>query len=68
MGIGCDKENFGLISSTRYKYVSTYVSTYARTMSMSMCSSMVLTVRGRVGFVEEGITLGWEHTVMMSGA
>ena len=27
------------------------------TMSMSKCSSMVLTVRGRVGLVEEGITL-----------
>ena len=41
---------------------------YVHTMSMSRCSSTVLTVRGRVGLVEEGITLGWEHTVMISGA
>ena len=58
--------DFSVLQATRAQ--STYISTYARTMSMSMCSSMVLTVRGRVGFVEEGITLGWEHTVMMSGA
>lgn len=41
---------------------------YVRTMSMSRCSSTVFTVSGRVGLVEEGITLGWEQTVMMSGA
>jgi hypothetical protein len=39
-----------------------------RTMSMSKCSSTVFIVRGRVGFVEEGMTLGREHTVIMSGA
>jgi hypothetical protein len=37
-------------------------------MSMSRCSSTVFIVRGRVGFVEEGMTLGREHTVIMSGA
>jgi hypothetical protein len=37
-------------------------------MSISRCSSTVLIVRGRVGLVEEGITFGREHTVMMSGA
>ena len=29
---------------------------------------MVLTVCGRVGFVDDGSTLGWLTTVMMSGA
>jgi hypothetical protein len=35
---------------------------------MSRCSSAVLTVNGRVGFVELGSTCGSETTVMMSGA
>ena len=39
-----------------------------QTMSMSRCSSMVLTVWGRVGLVDDGSTLGWPATVMMSGA
>ena len=38
------------------------------TMSMSRCSSTVLTVCGRVGFVDDGSTLGNDATVMMSGA
>mmetsp|Transcript_71493 Transcript_71493/g.167459 ORF Transcript_71493/g.167459 Transcript_71493/m.167459 type:complete len:206 (-) Transcript_71493:904-1521(-) len=38
------------------------------TMSMSRCSSMVFTVKGRVGLVEEGSTFGRLHTLMMSGA
>jgi hypothetical protein len=38
------------------------------TISMSRCSSSVLTVCGRVGFVELGSTLPCETTVMMSGA
>lgn len=29
-----------------------------------MCSSSVLAVKGRVGLVEEGRTLGSEHTLM----
>ena len=39
-----------------------------QTMSMSRCSSTVLTVCGRVGFVESGSTWGFPATVMMSGA
>ncbi len=39
-----------------------------QTMSMSRCSSRVLTVCGRVGFVELGRTFGAAATVMMSGA
>ena len=39
-----------------------------QTMSMSRCSSIVFTVWGRVGFVEEGSTFGSPATVMMSGA
>ena len=39
-----------------------------QTISMSRCSSTVLTVCGRVGFVEDGSTFGAEATVMMSGA
>ena len=39
-----------------------------QTMSMSRCSSIVFTVNGRVGLVDEGITLGCPHTLMMSGA
>src|SRR4051812_29564955 len=35
---------------------------------MSRCSSMVLTVNGRVGFVDEGRTFGSPATLMMSGA
>jgi urease subunit alpha len=38
------------------------------TINMSRCSSRVLTVCGRVGLVELGITFGCEATVMMSGA
>ena len=38
------------------------------TMSMSRCSSMVLTVYGRVGLVEDGSTLGRLMARMMSGA
>ena len=37
-------------------------------MSMSRCSSSVLTVNGRVGFVELGSTFGSPQTRMMSGA
>ncbi len=39
-----------------------------QTISMSRCSSRVLTVNGRVGFVEEGSTFGSPATLMMSGA
>jgi hypothetical protein len=39
-----------------------------QTISMSRCSSTVLTVCGIVGFVDEGSTLGWLATTMMSGA
>mmetsp|Transcript_19704 Transcript_19704/g.59666 ORF Transcript_19704/g.59666 Transcript_19704/m.59666 type:complete len:317 (-) Transcript_19704:1234-2184(-) len=39
-----------------------------QTMSMSRCSSMVLTVYGRVGFVELGMTFASPQTLMMSGA
>mmetsp|Transcript_16769 Transcript_16769/g.36966 ORF Transcript_16769/g.36966 Transcript_16769/m.36966 type:complete len:207 (-) Transcript_16769:1643-2263(-) len=39
-----------------------------QTISISRCSSIVLTVKGRVGFVEDGITLGRPQTLMMSGA
>mmetsp|Transcript_90292 Transcript_90292/g.264131 ORF Transcript_90292/g.264131 Transcript_90292/m.264131 type:complete len:326 (-) Transcript_90292:949-1926(-) len=39
-----------------------------QTMSMSRCSSMVFTVKGLVGFVEEGSTFGRPQTLMMSGA
>ncbi len=39
-----------------------------QTISMSRCSATVLTVCGRVGFVEEGRTFWWLATVMMSGA
>mmetsp|Transcript_85820 Transcript_85820/g.205700 ORF Transcript_85820/g.205700 Transcript_85820/m.205700 type:complete len:205 (+) Transcript_85820:297-911(+) len=38
------------------------------TMSISRCSSTVFTVKGRVGFVEDGSTLGRPQTLMMSGA
>ena len=38
------------------------------TMSMSRCSSMVLTVNGMVGLVEDGRQLGSPQTLMMSGA
>ncbi len=37
-------------------------------MSMSRCSATVVTVCGRVGFVEPGMTFGWLATVRMSGA
>jgi hypothetical protein len=33
-----------------------------------MCSSIVLTVKGLVGLVDPGSTLGYPHTEMMSGA
>ena len=39
-----------------------------QTISMSRCSAIVLTVYGRVGFVEEGITFGNMAMRMMSGA
>ena len=39
-----------------------------QTMSMSRCSSTVLTVKGRVGLVEDGRTFGRPQTLMMSGA
>ena len=35
---------------------------------MSKCSSIVLTVKGLVGFVDAGNTFGYDATVMMSGA
>ena len=38
------------------------------TMSMSRCSSMVFTVCGRVGLVDDGMMLANDATVMMSGA
>ena len=38
------------------------------TMSMSRCSSSVLSVKGRVGFVDDGSTFGCSTTFMMSGA
>ncbi len=37
-------------------------------MSMSRCSSIVLTVNGRVGFVDDGSTFASPQTRMMSGA
>ena len=39
-----------------------------QTISMSRCSSTVLTVKGRVGLVDEGSTFGSEQILMMSGA
>ncbi len=39
-----------------------------QTISMSRCSSSVLTVKGRVGLVEEGSTEGTPQTRRMSGA
>ena len=39
-----------------------------QTISMSRCSSMVLTVNGIVGFVDEGRQFGSPQTRMMSGA
>ncbi len=39
-----------------------------QTMSMSRCSATVLTVCGRVGFVDDGSTFGNEAIRMMSGA
>mmetsp|Transcript_113988 Transcript_113988/g.309691 ORF Transcript_113988/g.309691 Transcript_113988/m.309691 type:complete len:319 (-) Transcript_113988:97-1053(-) len=39
-----------------------------QTISMSKCSSIVFTVNGRVGLVEDGRTFGRPHTLMMSGA
>ena len=39
-----------------------------QTMSMSRCSSIVLTVKGSVGLVDAGSTLGRPATLMMSGA
>mmetsp|Transcript_38912 Transcript_38912/g.67896 ORF Transcript_38912/g.67896 Transcript_38912/m.67896 type:complete len:325 (-) Transcript_38912:22-996(-) len=44
------------------------LSRWWHTISMSRCSSRVFVVSGRVGLVEEGITLGTPHTAMMSGA
>jgi hypothetical protein len=35
---------------------------------MSRCSSIVFFVYGRVGFVEDGMTLGLPQTEIMSGA
>mmetsp|Transcript_46019 Transcript_46019/g.107302 ORF Transcript_46019/g.107302 Transcript_46019/m.107302 type:complete len:281 (-) Transcript_46019:872-1714(-) len=45
-----------------------FLSRWWQTMSMSKCSSMVLTVKGRVGLVDDGNTCGSPHTLMMSGA
>ena len=45
-----------------------FLSRWWQTISMSRCSSMVLTVKGRVGLVEEGSTFGSPHSRMMSGA
>ncbi len=39
-----------------------------QTISMSWCSASVLIVCGRVGFVDDGSTLGCEAIAMMSGA
>ena len=39
-----------------------------QTISMSICSSAVLTVYGRVGFVEAGRMFGRPAILMMSGA
>ena len=39
-----------------------------QTISMSRCSAIVLTVCGRVGFVDDGSTLAYEAIRMMSGA
>lgn len=36
--------------------------------SMSRCSSIVLEVKGRVGFVDDGRTFFTPHTLMISGA
>ena len=38
------------------------------TVDMSRCSSIVFTVKGRVGFVDDGRTFGSPHSRMMSGA
>ena len=39
-----------------------------RARHTSRCSSRVLFVNGRVGFVEDGSTLGRPQTTMISGA
>jgi len=39
-----------------------------QTISMSRCSSIVFTVNGIVGFVDEGRQFGSPQTLMMSGA
>mmetsp|Transcript_28812 Transcript_28812/g.48381 ORF Transcript_28812/g.48381 Transcript_28812/m.48381 type:complete len:265 (-) Transcript_28812:1357-2151(-) len=45
-----------------------FLSRWWHTMSMSRCSSSVFLVKGRVGLVEDGMTLVSPHTAMMSGA
>ena len=45
-----------------------FLSRWWQTISMSRCSSIVLTVNGRVGLVDDGRMLGSPHTLMMSGA
>mmetsp|Transcript_8525 Transcript_8525/g.18656 ORF Transcript_8525/g.18656 Transcript_8525/m.18656 type:complete len:272 (-) Transcript_8525:1560-2375(-) len=45
-----------------------FLSRWWQTMSISRCSSIVFTVKGLVGLVEEGSTLGSPHTLIMSGA
>ena len=57
-----------LYNKNYYYYVITYWSRWWHTISMSKCSSIVLTVNGRVGFVDDGITFSSEHTLMISGA
>mmetsp|Transcript_4792 Transcript_4792/g.16709 ORF Transcript_4792/g.16709 Transcript_4792/m.16709 type:complete len:425 (+) Transcript_4792:39-1313(+) len=45
-----------------------FLSRWWHTMSMSRCSSSVFLVKGLVGLVDDGSTLGTPHTLMMSGA
>ena len=45
-----------------------FLSRWWHTISMSKCSSIVFTVYGRVGLVEEGSTNGSEQILMISGA
>ena len=44
-----------------------FVSKWWQTINMSMCSSMVFTVNGFVGFVDDGSTLGTPHTFTIKG-
>ena len=57
-----------ILDSAKATSSGIFESRWWQTISMSRCSSRVLTVKGRVGLVEEGRTLGSPQTRMMSGA